>query len=495
MLTASVRLLAIAAACLLFADLEITTSNPWREFGRMAAGALSPDLDALWRHRIAFLDTVVFALCGLFLGLVLGTPLSLLLHVRAVRVFCAVVRAVHEIFWAFLFLPVVGLNPTCGVLAIAIPYAGVFAKVFAEIAQEADRRPERALPAGADRLSRFAYGTLPAIFDGIRTYTGYRFECALRSSAVLGFIGLPTLGFHLETAFREGLYGEAAAILYAFYALIFSLRWWMRLRLAPFWLAAALVLLAKDVSLRWSNIGRFAYEILPWPMRRAGVRDGSMSVDWTAADTTGWFADLAVNRVLPGAWDTFLLAQVALAATGLLAVAAFPAVCRHFTGRWGRRMADLALIVLRTTPEYVLAYVFVQLFGPSMLPAILAISLHNAAILAYLTARHADAIELRVDAPSRRGDRFGYEVLPRVYGQLLAFLFYRWEIIARESAILGILGVYTLGFYVDSAIADDQLDRAVLLIAASAGLNVAIDAVSQVVRKRLRISVGEVVTV
>ena len=31
------------------------------------------------------------------------------------------------------------------------------------------------------------------------------------------------------------------------------------------------------------------------------------------------------------------------------------------------------------------------------------------------------------------------------------FLFYRWEIILRESAILGILGVYTLGFYVDSA--------------------------------------------
>ena len=30
----------------------------------------------------------------------------------------------------------------------------------------------------------------------------------------------------------------------------------------------------------------------------------------------------------------------------------------------------------------------------------------------------------------------------------------------RESAILGLLGIYTLGFYIDSAISDDQLDKA-----------------------------------
>ncbi len=54
-------------------------------------------------------------------------------------------------------------------------------------------------------------------------------------------------------------------------------------------------------------------------------------------------------------------------------------------------------------------------------------------------------------------------MLSRVYGQFLAFLFYRWEVMMQESAILGILGIYTLGFYIDTT--------------------------SQLIRRRLKISV------
>lgn len=48
----------------------------------------------------------------------------------------------------------------------------------------------------------------------------------------------------------------------------------------------------------------------------------------------------------------------------------------------------------------------------------------------------------------------------------------------RESAILGILGITTLGFYVDSAIANDHLDVAFLLIMITALLNMLIDPLS-----------------
>jgi len=146
------------------------------------------------------------------------------------------------------------------------------------------------------------------------------------------------------------------------------------------------------------------------------------------------------------------------------------------------------LIVGRTTPEYIFAYVFAQLWGPSMLPAILAIGLHNAAILSFLASRNADLVELRADAPEKRLNRLFYEILPRVYGQFLAFLFYRWEVMMRESAILGLLGIYTLGFFIDSAFADHQLDKAMFLILITALLNMGIDTISQWVRRRLKIS-------
>lgn len=123
-----------------------------------------------------------------------------------------------------------------------------------------------------------------------------------------------------------------------------------------------------------------------------------------------------------------------------------------------------------------------------MLPAIWAILLHNGAILAFLSSNNADLVKLQLDAPRGRINRYFYEILPRVYGQFLAFLFYRWEVMMRESALLGLLGIYTLGFYIDSAISDDQLDKAVMLILITALLNMGIDSVSQFVRRRLKIS-------
>ena len=70
---------------------------------------------------------------------------------------------------------------------------------------------------------------------------------------------------------------------------------------------------------------------------------------------------------------------------------------------------------------------------------------------------------------------------------MLALLFYRWEVIMRETAILGILGIATLGFYVDSAFADLRFDRAILLIAITALLNICIDVISRSIRSRLRL--------
>jgi phosphonate transport system permease protein len=41
-------------------------------------------------------------------------------------------------------------------------------------------------------------------------------------------------------------------------------------------------------------------------------------------------------------------------------------------------------------------------------------------------------------------------------------MLYRWEVILRESAIFGILGVRTLGYNVDAATSELRLDVAVL---------------------------------
>jgi len=294
----------------------------------------------------------------------------------------------------------------------------------------------------------------------------------------------------------EGLYSEAAVLLYAFYLLIASLRYWLKPKLIPFYILLTFTLINKNTRLAWKNITRFfTYEILPWPMRREGVLDGSNTVSLPLDHLWTWVMDRFAEQALPGIFHTLILTQIVLVGAGIVTLIAFPFISRHFTSPITSRLSHFALIVLRTTPEYILAYLFIQLWGPSMLPAIFAIALHNGTILAYLSGQNADRIRLRLDAPLRRLDRYFFEILPRIYGQFLAFLFYRWEIMMRESAILGILGIYTLGFFLDSAIADDKMDQVILLILITALLNMGIDTISQHVRKRLHLSVGAVKTI
>ncbi len=471
------------------ADIGASTFDPWLELKRLALGFATPDFINLPGFVSALFNTVSFALIGIFFAIILGLILSLFFEYTQVRLFCAFIRAIHELFWAFIFMPIIGLNSLCGIVAIAIPYAGVFAKVYAEIRQEADQKPALALPPGTPRISSFFYTTLPMIYPELRNYTSYRFECALRSSAILGFIGLPTLGYHLETAFREGVYSEAAALLYAFYLLIISLRYWARVKFILLPLLAAFVFTTWETSFSWVNITRFfTYDILPWPMRSQGYYAGTQAVTIPIMEVLNWFKQLLIVQALPGIWNTFLLTQIALVLTAIFTLMVFPFATRKLFSSVVTRPAHLGLVILRTTPEYILAYVCLQLWGPSMLPAIVALSLHNGAILAYLTARNVNLIPLPFDISKGRINRYLYEVLPRSYGQFLAFLFYRWEVIMRESAILGILGITTLGYYIDSAIARDHLDTAFLLIIVTAVLNMLVDTFSQIIRKQLKIS-------
>ncbi|MDH3030591.1 PhnE/PtxC family ABC transporter permease [Methylobacterium fujisawaense] len=473
-----------AAAALLGADLAITSLHPWADLQRLLAGLVHPDFPAVEIWSVVY--TVAFAVLGVTLGAGTGFVLAIpFARSRSVRLACAGLRSVHELFWALLLTQVFGLSATTGILAIALPYAGICAKVYSEIIEEADLSALRVLPAGTGALSAFMYARLPEVAPAFRHYTLYRFECAMRSTLVLGFIGLPTMGFYLESAFRQGRYAEAGALLLVFYALIGSRRLWMRLSTLPVLIVGSALVLPKTIgSTDWlTSLGRFlGHDIVPSPLRSGALLD---PVTWGRFWL--WLRPIVTEQILPGALQTLVLAQISLVATGLGALILFPLASRRFAGPIGQPFGRVLLVVVRSTPEYMLAYVLLQLLGPSMLPAILALTIHNAGIVGFLMGRHADDLAYRPDAPTGL-NLYSYETLPRLYGQFLAYLLYRWELILRESAIFGILGVATLGFYVDAAISELRLDVAVLLIVATALLTAMVDALSRALRRSLRLA-------
>ncbi|QXH50678.1 ABC transporter permease subunit [Pseudomonas fakonensis] len=196
-------------------------------------------LGLLWQ---ATLQTLAVATAGMALALLLAVPTSLLasraLSLRAasrggrpglwsrvlrlpVRGLLVFLRSVPEIVWALLFVRAVGLGPTAGVLAIAITYSGMLGKVYAEIFESVDQRPAHALlQAGSGRLAAFCYGILPNAAAEVVSYTVYRWECAVRASVVMGFVGAGGLGQQIDLSMRMFAGAEVASMLLAFLALV-----------------------------------------------------------------------------------------------------------------------------------------------------------------------------------------------------------------------------------------------------------------------------------
>ncbi len=481
----SIGLLGLALLLLLFADIELQRPDPWGELAAIGWGLLSPDFWHIEQLPQALFNTLAFALLGVALSAPTGLLLALAFHWRWVRTLCAFVRSIHELFWALLLMQLLGLSPLTGVLAIAIPYSGIFAKIFAEILEESDQRAWKLVPPGSDPLSAFCYSRLPQAWPHLRSYTRYRLECALRSSAVLGFIGLPTLGFHLESAFNQGLYSQSAALIYLLIVLVFALRWlfWHPATVPLYCLVAILWLpwsLTFDLGLVWHLLSQ---ELLPAPLREQPWQAQS----WL--NLYDWGSVLIQQQALPGLFNTLILSIIATVASGLLALLLFPLISSQFLRRRGRSCGHLLLVSMRSVPELILAFVLLLVIGPSMLPAIIALALHNGAIIGHLIGQASDGILLRVDACFGL-NRYLFEVLPRIYRQFLAFTLYRWEVILRETAILGILGIQTLGFYIDSAFEELRFDRALLLILVTAFLNMLVDSSARWLRLRLNLSDG-----
>jgi phosphonate transport system permease protein len=240
----------LAGLVLLWPMLVLTEFKPWVLF---EPGSLKPTLKFIgdffppkvegeflllvaketWR-------TVAIATAGIALALVVAVPLALLsvrvLSVSALagrmdalpsvlrtatRWVMILLRSVPELIWALVFVRVVGLGPTAGVIAIALTYGGMLGKVYAEILESGEGHATQSLLRnGSSRMQAFFYALLPQNAAELTSYTVYRWECAIRSSAVLGFVGAGGLGQQMDASMKMFNGSEVATMLIVFMALV-----------------------------------------------------------------------------------------------------------------------------------------------------------------------------------------------------------------------------------------------------------------------------------
>jgi len=242
---------ALLALVLLWPLLQLAEFRPAALFdagnlnviGGFLAGFLPPERSPEFLGLLlkATLETLAIATAGMTLALLIAAPLAVVatraLSVSAIgpgpgrwrgralrggcRVLLTVLRAIPEIVWALMFVRVLGLGPAAGVLALAITYGGMLGKVYTEILESTDTRPAHALLAGGGgRLGALAYGLIPNAAQELTSYTVYRWECAVRASVIMGFVGAGGLGQLMDQSMKMLNGGEASSILLVFLLLV-----------------------------------------------------------------------------------------------------------------------------------------------------------------------------------------------------------------------------------------------------------------------------------
>ena len=243
----------VVGLLLLWPMLVASEFKPWtlvdaqslRATGRFLAGFLPPATDAAFL-RIALeatWQTVAMATAGMALALLGAIPMTLIVTEQlsvsrlgsgriglpprvmrqATRWLLVLLRSVPELVWALLFVRVIGLGPTAGVLAIALTYCGMLGKVYAEILESSEPHATTSLLRnGSGRLAALLYGALPEAAAELVSYTIYRWECAIRGSVVMGFVGAGGLGQRLDESMKMLAGGEVSTMLIIFVLLVAS---------------------------------------------------------------------------------------------------------------------------------------------------------------------------------------------------------------------------------------------------------------------------------
>jgi len=222
------------------------------------------------------------------------------------------------------------------------------------------------------------------------------------------------------------------------------------------------------------------------------------------AELFSWAAGVLVNPGFEASVNTLSIAWVALVLAALFALCAQPFATRTLmrSEPYGstrdlsvRSVAAKGLrvvfVLMRAVPEYVWAFLLLAILGRGVWPVVLALALHNGGILSKLGG------ELLEDSDSRapralaglgaaRLAIYGTALLPATRGRFLLFFFYRLETCVREATVLGLLGVVSLGYWIQDARSRLRYDEMLLLAALGVGMVLVVDLTSQAIRKRLR---------
>jgi phosphonate transport system permease protein len=485
-------------------------------------GLLLVGLESAWitlAYAVAGMSlAIVYALIVgvLASGTLTSSRFSRLISIVFFRGILGFTRSIHELIWAWLFVAAVGLSPYAAILALAIPYGGILGRIFADMLNDVPNPPILALKsAGSTRLQTLIYGYLPLVWSDFISYTMYRFECAIRSSAIMSFVGLGGLGFQIQLALADLKYDSVWTFIFFLIALVIFVDGWSNFvrkgltehkrhqGLKSGWLSVLFALLLIAASWFYITIGEKA---------NLGELLSEKNLEYASKFFGGL---LGINQENPAflngeSWAlalklTLETLEMSIMAIGFATIVAFitviPAARNIANGsltlqkNWYNRILygviRLFYIFSRSVPELVWAMMIIFIFKPGILPGALALALHNFGILGKLWAEVVEDMDPRpirnlATAGASKIEILFYGILPLVLPRFLTYILYRWEVIMRTTIVVGFVGAGGLGMEFKLAMSYFDYTQITLLLLCYMILVIIADFASETTRKAVK---------
>ena len=195
-------------------------ADAWDIFKRLWPPAIDEALDRGVVGKV--FESVYIAWIGTIIGAILSLPLAFLAATNVaprwiripVRQLFNAIRAVPELIVAVIFIPITGLGPWAGTLAIGLHSVGTLGKWATEAIEGVDTGPLEAVEATGGRwVSGMRWGILPQIMPIVASFWLFRFEINVRASAVLGMIGAGGVGAELVSQLMFRNFSAVGAVL------------------------------------------------------------------------------------------------------------------------------------------------------------------------------------------------------------------------------------------------------------------------------------------
>jgi phosphonate transport system permease protein len=386
------------------------------------------------------LESIGMTAGAMLLAYALSLPFGLYIGVKApgtrlLLMILSGLRAIPDLTLAIFCVIFVGVGPAAGMIALAVFYAAVIAKIFADLFLTAETGPLEALRAcGASRVQVAAFGLVPLKLRDLLTYGSFEFESAVRASVIVGAVGGGGLGAELVgtlNAFDFRRSTTLILVLIVMVAVIDQMN--VRLRRHPAWLLALLPPAAYALWRFWPEHSSLAH---------AGRTIASMFPPELAAGAWAKIPHLLLETGEMALFGTALGLLIALPLGLLSARTVAPPLLAVPVRRF--------LEALRAVPEVVWGLVLVAIAGIGPVAGILALGLHSGGSLGRLFAETFENVRpAPVLAVASTGASpvavAAYATIPLALAPLGVHALFRLEWNLRQATVVGMIGAGGIG--------------------------------------------------